>query len=404
MGPDGDEATGLAHVATVSFLGARAAPSGQFWVALAGGVALARAAARRGLRTGYAASAGAMLQTVAVMGPARVSGPLTQAMTAPLVGRMEARGRPAWAQMLACGVIRYAHYTLLTAALIWIVLGGLDAYAGSYDALTGWLGVLPRGATAALVLTALSNLVWTVAFSVIQVLVYRRALRRWPDAPGVRHGDGDGEERGPGRFDPRAIGLAAGLATALLLTGTSWPLLAGVGAWLAAAWALSRPDREAVPLGAALALTLAVSALAGSLLAGLGLDEALRRALRAALLVAVATWLRAAAGPAGLREVFRRLLGRMRRLPLARQTGETLERLDHGPRLIAAGRSLASQLEPVRKAPLPIADAVIGWVAGESAGFRGEAGTPRPRLRLRGGDRALVLMALVPAVALLSPG
>jgi hypothetical protein len=399
-----DETTGLAHVATVSFLGARAAPSGQFWVALAGGVALARAAARRGLRSGYAASAAAMLQTVAVMGPARVNGPLTQALTAPLMGRMEARGRPAWAQMLACGAIRYAHYTALTAALIWIVLGGLDAYAGSYDALTGWLGVLPQGESAALVLTALSNLVWTVAFSVLQVLVYRRALRGWPEAAGELHGEGDGPERGPGRFDPRAVGLAAALATALLLTGTSWPLLAGVGAWLAAAWVLSRPDREAAPLGAALALLLAVSALSGSLLAGLGLDEALRRALRAALLVAVATWLRAAAGPAGLREVFRRVLGHLRRLRLARETRDTLERLDHGPRLIAAGRSLVARLEPVRKAPLPVADAMIGWVASEAAAFRGDDGAARPRLRLRGGDRALVLLALVPAVALLSPG
>ena len=33
--------TGLAHVATVSFLAARAAPSMQFWIALAGGIALA---------------------------------------------------------------------------------------------------------------------------------------------------------------------------------------------------------------------------------------------------------------------------------------------------------------------------------------------------------------------------
>ena len=67
--PPASAPTGLAHVATVSFLAARAAPSMQFWIALAGGIALARTAARHGLRTGYGASAAAMLQTTAVMGP-----------------------------------------------------------------------------------------------------------------------------------------------------------------------------------------------------------------------------------------------------------------------------------------------------------------------------------------------
>ena len=102
LDPWRSDTTGLAHVATVSFLGSRVAPSAPFWLALPGGVALARAAARRGLRAGYGASAAAMLQTVAVMGPARINNPLTQAITAPLLGRMEARGRPAWLQMLAC--------------------------------------------------------------------------------------------------------------------------------------------------------------------------------------------------------------------------------------------------------------------------------------------------------------
>ena len=74
-----------------AFLAARAAPSMQFWIALAGGIALARAAALRGLRAGYGASGAAMLQTVAVMGPARVNGPLTQALTAPLLGTLHRR-------------------------------------------------------------------------------------------------------------------------------------------------------------------------------------------------------------------------------------------------------------------------------------------------------------------------
>ena len=89
----------------------------------------------------------------------------------------------------------------------------------------------------------------------------------------------------------------------LLLAGHSWLLLAGVTAWLIPAWLLSRPDRDAVPLGLALAGLLAFAALTGGLLSGAGLELTLQRVVRAVLLVAVATWMRAAAGPGGLREV-----------------------------------------------------------------------------------------------------
>src|SRR3954468_21887873 len=305
---DGPERTGLAHVATVSFLGSRAAPSAPFWLALPGGVALARVAARVGLRSAYGASAAAVLQTVAVMGPARINNPLTQAMTAPLLGRLEARGRSAWLQILACFGLRFAHYTILSALYIWVVLGGLDAFTGSYQTLTGWLGVLPQGEWAALGLAVAGNLAWAAIYSTIQVLVYRRALRGWPSGVQPVGVEAPGEDawRQSGRFDPRAVAVAATLATVLLLGGTAWPLLIGVGVWLALAWAFSRADSGAVALGAGLGAMLAISAFTGSLLAGLGLDQALRRGVRAALLVAVATWLRAAAGPEGLREVFRR--------------------------------------------------------------------------------------------------
>ena len=66
--------SGPAHVAVVSFLAARAAPSGGFWIALAGGVALARVAERRGARLGFGASIAAMLETVAIIGPAMSGG------------------------------------------------------------------------------------------------------------------------------------------------------------------------------------------------------------------------------------------------------------------------------------------------------------------------------------------
>jgi hypothetical protein len=399
------EITGLAHVATVSFLASRVAPSAPFWLALPGGVALARVAARLGLRSGYGASAAAVLQTVAVMGPARINNPLTQAITAPLLGWLEARGRPVWLQILACFALRFVHYTVLTALYIWVVLGGLDAFTGSYETLTGWLGFVPQGEWAALGIAVAGNLVWAAIYSTIQVLVYRRALRTWPSGPQPAASEAPGEDawRQSGRFDPRAVAAAATLATVLLLSGTAWPLLIGVGVWLALAWAFSRADSGAVALGAGLGAMLAVTALTGALLAGLGLDQALRRAVRAALLVAVATWLRAAAGPEGLREVFRRTLRHLRRLPAAAEASSTLDGLDHGPRLIAAGRALAAALTPVEKKPAPIADAVTEWVAGEAAGFHAETDGARPRLRLRSPDRVLVALAILPAFALVSP-
>jgi hypothetical protein len=398
--------TGLAHVATVSFLAARAAPSAQFWLALAGGIGLARAAAREGARVGYGVSLAAMLQTVAVMGPARINAPLTQALTAPMLGALHRRGAGVVAQVVACFAIRLAHYTVITAALVWIVLGGLDAYAGSYDALTGWLGILPEGKHGALVVTAVVNVGLAIFYSVTQVLVYRWALAAWPVAGGAASAPiaDPGEDRGSARFDPRAITLAAALAFGLLLSGTAWPLLASVTAWLALAWAVSRPDPEALPLGLALTAVLAFGALTATLLAGLGMEEALQRGIRAGLLVLVATWLRAAAGPAGLRETFRRALWRMRWVPPAREASQILDGLDSGGRLIASGRTLVDALGPVEKRPLPVAAVVRDWVAAEAAGFRAGVAAARARLSAAPRDGLLVALAVAPALTLLGHG
>src|SRR5207244_9802137 len=125
--------TGLAHVATASFLASRAAPSAGFWLALAGGVALARAGQVRGIRAGYGASIAAMLQTVAIMGPARFGVPLTQALSAPLLGRLEARGTSVPRQLLACGLIRLVHTTATVAAFAFVLAGGIGAYTDGYD-------------------------------------------------------------------------------------------------------------------------------------------------------------------------------------------------------------------------------------------------------------------------------
>src|ERR687898_773629 len=174
---------GPAHVAVVSFLAARAAPAGGFWIARAGGVARARLAGRRGALLGFGASAAAMLETVAIIGPARFGIPLTQAATAPLLGRLEARGVPVALQVLACASIRLLHNTATTAFFIWIVTGGLDAYAGTYDAIGRRVGI-EIGTEDALLLTVATLLVWAGFASIVQVLVYRRGLRDWESREG----------------------------------------------------------------------------------------------------------------------------------------------------------------------------------------------------------------------------
>ena len=146
----------------MSFVASRAVPSGGFWVALAGGVATARAGERHGLREGFGASVAAMVESVALMGPARLGVPLTQAASAPLLGRMHGRRAPFWRQYATCIAIRLAQNSLSTAFVIWVIVGGLDAYAGSYDALLGRLPLLPTGEAAALAGTALGLMGWAL--------------------------------------------------------------------------------------------------------------------------------------------------------------------------------------------------------------------------------------------------
>ena len=396
-----EEAAGPAHVATVSFLASRAVPSGGFFVALAGGTALARVAQRRGAREGYGASVAAMLETLAIMGPARFSVPFTQALSAPLLGRLEARGWAAAAQVLVCAALRVLSNAAGLAFFVWVIAGGLDAYAGSYDALAGWLG-FSLSAEGTLLISAVGLLAWGAFASVVQVSVYRRGLRHWP--PTVDAGGLEAPEAEPhgGRFDPRAVALATAVAFALLLASTAWALLAAVAGWLALAWALARADHRAVPTGLVLAALLAGGALAFTLGAGLGLEEALRRASRAALLVLVATWLRAAAGPEGLREVSRRALGHLRRLPCAPEAARVLEAIGSEGRLTSAGRSLLDALAGVSRRPAAVVDAVLGWVAGESSRYRTGPAAPALWLRVRATDLLLVLVAAAPGLLLFS--
>jgi hypothetical protein len=420
---------GLAHVATASFLASRAVPSGGFAVALAGGVALARAAQRGGLRSSFGVGLAAMLQTIAIMGPARLSVPLTQAISAPVLGRMEARERSVAAQVAVAAAIRIGSNVTGTLLYVWILLG-LDAYTESYERLLGWLPFLPDGRLGAALATGLGIAVWTVFASVVQVFVYRRGLHRWPDdateppappaagdpAPGPRlvpaaahlptpvpHGPPATAAPLPadagGRFDPRAVTVAAVIAFAVLLSGIGWPLLAAVSAWLAAAWVAADGDRAVVRPGLALTAVLAGGTLVFGLIGGLGLEVTLQRTIRAALLVLVATWLRYAAGEDGLREVFRRLLRRGRRVPPVADAAEVLEGLGSTAALADSGRRLVSRLEHVPREALPIADAVLAWVADETDRHPPGPRAPARALRTAGPDRVLVALAVATALA-----
>jgi hypothetical protein len=408
------ETSGLAHVATASFLASRAVPTGGSAVALAGGVALARAAQRGGLKAGWGASLAAMLQTVAIMGPARISVPFTQAISAPVVGRMEARGRSALAQGLAVAAIRIVSNTAATIFYAWLILG-LDAYTRSYERLLGWLPLIPDGRAGALLATALGIVAWTVLATVVQVAVYRRGLRRWP-AEGTPEGaapapvpadpsPGPDDESAPAaapgvlRFDPRAVTAAAAIAFAVLLAGTGWLLIGAVSLWLAVAWVAARGDRRVVRPGLILTAVLVSGTFVFGLVGGLGLELTVRRTLRAALLVLVATWLRYAAGEAGLREVFRRLLHRVRRVPGAAETSAILDGLGSTGALAASGRRLIARLDGVPREPVALADAVLAWVAGEAGRHPPVAAAPARALRARGSDRVLVALAAATAIA-----
>jgi hypothetical protein len=284
-----------------------------------------------------------------------------------------------------------------------VLTGGFDVYVDSYDSIASWIPLLPEGETAAWIAIVAGLVGWAVFASVVQVLVYRRGLSVWSTGEDPLHvhiEPAAPEATAPRRFDPRAVALAAAVAFVVLLASISWAVLAAVAVWLVVASLVARGDREVVRTGMVLALLLAVGVFVATLLGGLGLDEALARAARAALLVLVATWLRAAAGAAGLREVSRRVLGRLRRLPAAEEAARVMDELGTGRQLGSAARSVVDALRSVERRPVAILDAVLGWVAAESRRFR--PGPAEPALRLRAGvaDVALVALAVAPAAAL----
>ena len=372
-----DSLHGLSHVATCSFLASRISPSLQFWLALGGGMALARAGARHGARAAYSASLAAIVQTVAMIGPARVNGPLTQALNAPVMGRMLGRGASFAATFLACIAIRLAHYVVLNVVFVLVVVGGLDEFVATYDKVAGFLRVLPKGQTAAIVLTIVGNIGWAVFYSVVQVLAYRRALRRWPDRvddaedalADAADGDADvpAELRAPVGTLPAwpvvVVAVATGVA---LLASTAWTLLGGVAAGLLVAIVVARAfDPTLWRIGLVLAALLAFSALFPAIIGAVEFDDALARAVRIVLFVLVATWARAAAGAAGVRRVARQIMGALRMRTAAELVGE----LESDSRLLPAGRAIVAELDGVETKPAPMADALTRWVAAESHAY-----------------------------------
>lgn len=350
----------------MSFVGARVAPSAQFWLTLPGGIAVARAAERRGFGAGVAVSLAAMLQGIAILGPLRVNAPLTQAITAPPLGSMEARGASFAPELAVTLALRVLHYAVLTALGVWLVLGGVDGLVDTYDATFGRIGFLPDGTAGALAVLLGWQLIMAVTLSTIQVAVYRRALRRWPaDAPSPPTPPPP-TDAAPVR-DARAMAAFAFVAFVVLLATTSPPVLAGVAVALGIACIVARPEARIMRIGAGLAVFLAASALVAGAIGGLGFTASLERAVRAALLVLVASWLRGAAGPEGTRQVFRGVLDRLRRFGWARDAASLLDRLDAGARLVGAGQAFLDTLSAVPRRPAPLADAATAWVAAEAA-------------------------------------
>jgi hypothetical protein len=373
---DAGRLLGLAHVASCSFLAARLAPSLQFWAALGGGIALARAAATHGLRAGYGASMAAIVQTVALIGPARVNGPLTQALNAPVMGRMQAAGRPRAARLAAGLAIRLAHYAVLNVLFVTIVVGGLDEYVATYDRIAGFLHVLPKGTAWAVGLTVVGSVAFGLFYTTIQLLVYERAFAEWPAHPAPHAMAVEAEAPVRARLPVVAL-LATAAAWVTLLASHAWPVLAVVGGALGLAtlgtraW---RAGRDVWGIGLALSLVLSIGAMGPAIIGAVEVEGAAQRAVRAALLVLSATWLRAVAGAPGMREAARRSLRGVRRLPAATEAAEITERLESDRRLMPAARAFLDEIGGVPQRPGPLIDALVAWVAAEAAGYEPPAG------------------------------
>ena len=312
-----------------------------------------------------------MLQTVALIGPARVNGPLTQALNAPVVGRLQGRGSSRGVRIAACLAIRLVHYAIINVLFVLVVVGGIDAYVRTYNKIADFTRILPEGAAWAIGLTIVAAIAWGAVYSVIQVLAYERALRRWPTPPAVT-GAAPPAPAEARRVDARTaivLGIVAASWLALLVH-LEWITVAVVTAVLAVAWAITRSfPRDVVVVGLALAAVLAIGALVPAVIGAVEFDDALKRAARIVLLVLTATWARAAIGSTGLRRAAHRGLWRARRLPAVAEAADITARLESDTRLAAAGRALIDEMRDVPQKPLPVADALTAWIVAEAAAY-----------------------------------
>ena len=278
-----------------------------------------------------------MLETVAIIGPARFGVPLTQALSAPILGRLHARGVGFWPQLAGlrdrAPAAQRGHHRVLhlgdrrRARRLRRHLrrdrppgghrGRHGGRAGADRSRDCWPG--PRSRARCRCWCTGAGCGAGTAWPANDSIEGTPSRRRWRKRCGFRYGSQPPGAASTRVRSPRASVVAFVVAACPARSGS---LLAAVAAWLALAWLLSRPGPGARAQPASLfAAILAAGAFVFALGGGLGLDVALRRGARAALLVLVATWLRAAAGAAGLREVSRRVLGRLRRDPLGDRGG-----------------------------------------------------------------------------------
>lgn len=362
----------MANVSALTFLAARAVPLG-WTVGVAGGVPLARAAERHGGRAGYATATASLVETMAIMGPARMGIPVPHAASAPLLGLLVRRRSSLLTMAIAGAAVRTGYYALTSAFSI-IVLIGLDAYLGSYERLRHTFGFLPAGNAAALWLTFASLVVWSLGAGLIQAWVIRRGLRQWTAGASVAALAQPGSERpaeAPARPHAQAfVGLAiAGFVAALASTDTR--ALGVIGVLLSIAWTFTAAGWRTLARGLALALPLALSTLAFGLVGGIGAGPAARRASRVALLVLIAVWLHSAAGSQGLRTVSLRLVRRLRCVPTLALVGTVLGASVSAVDFGGAARRLGGRLRSVARRPTPILDSLLAWLANESSRVAG---------------------------------
>ena len=375
-------------------------------------MALARAAAVRGAATGYGAAARVDAPDGRGDGPGPGQRAAHPGLTAPMMGRLQARRAPGASSSSPASGIRLVHYAVLAAAFVFVVLGGLDEYMASYERVTGWLGVLPEGTAGALAVGRAGNV---VAARVLQ----RRAGGGLP--PRARRAGRTAARRPPRgvagpsltrREAPRR--RAGGRSTrARWCSPPWWPARC---CWRARrgscsrAWrhgwrvrgrwrAATAPRCRSAPRWRACSLSPRSPA-GCSAAPGSTSRFAARRARRC--------WSPSRPGcappparPGCARSSAAACAGSVDSRGRARRRGPA-----RGPRRRAAprGRRPRGGGPPRRRRdlrPAPLADALSAWVAGEAAGFRAGRAGPKPALRARHRDRVLVAVALVPALALL---